>query len=493
MKSFRFAFVFALCIIAFVGKANAQGDIYINADSTYFAPTEAFMVSVDVDNVLGLFGTSFDLIYDQTEYIRVDSIFTTDFLGNDLLFYTSQDSGIVSVAVSRKNGVSGVDGSGSVLNVFLSAVEGTPLGTVINFSLMNVVSTDSVGLDIVLVNTLDLDIVIDGVIVWPGDTNNDEYVNQSDILPIGVYWHTSGVARDAASRLWAAQPAIAWTPVASTYADADGNGYVDQADVLPIGTNWHNSQTALLAGNVNQANARFDASMMNVSVVKTDELNNIYTISLELNDNAASIFRGISFAAGSVAGTQIVNVERGDFWSTNALYLGMDDNGSWGVGITEVPGSSFSSGGNLINFVVQAENDVTNPAALIFIEDIKISTVDGNVTDLGTLADILAASGASASLPKAFSLSQNSPNPFNPSTTINYSVPDGSSSRVKLNVYDIRGMLVRSLVDAYLDAGTYSVQWNGTTDSGAPVSSGIYFYRLQTDNNSQTRKMVLLK
>jgi len=99
----------------------------------------------------------------------------------------------------------------------------------------------------------------------------------------------------------------------------------------------------------------------------------------------------------------------------------------------------------------------------------------------------------SHALPKAFSLSQNTPNPFNPSTTINYSVPEGASVIVSLKVYDIRGRLVRTLADGSREPGTHTVLWDGTDESGQQASSGIYIYRLRAGDFVQTRKMVLLK
>jgi len=98
------------------------------------------------------------------------------------------------------------------------------------------------------------------------------------------------------------------------------------------------------------------------------------------------------------------------------------------------------------------------------------------------------------SLPKAFSLSQNSPNPFNPSTTISYTIPEGFAKLpVKLNVYNIRGQLVRTLVDQTQGAGAYSVNWDGSDSHGRRVSSGVYFYRLVAGDFVSTRKMVVLK
>ena len=92
---------------------------------------------------------------------------------------------------------------------------------------------------------------------------------------------------------------------------------------------------------------------------------------------------------------------------------------------------------------------------------------------------------------QAFSLSQNYPNPFNPNTSISYALPSGSN--VSLNVYDIRGRLVRALVDERKPAGSYDIMWNGTDELGRKVSSGVYFYRIQSNGFTQTRKMVIVK
>jgi len=88
-------------------------------------------------------------------------------------------------------------------------------------------------------------------------------------------------------------------------------------------------------------------------------------------------------------------------------------------------------------------------------------------------------------------LSQNVPNPFNPETTIRFSLP--SSDRVTLSVYSANGALVRTLVDGVQTGGTHDITWNGTDAHGNSVSSGVYFYRLTSGKFNQTRKMVLLK
>ncbi len=88
-------------------------------------------------------------------------------------------------------------------------------------------------------------------------------------------------------------------------------------------------------------------------------------------------------------------------------------------------------------------------------------------------------------------LRQNHPNPFNPSTTIEYILP--SECRVLLAVYDPAGRLVARLVDTEQQAGPHTVVWNGRGISGSDIPSGVYFYRLQAGKLNETRKMLLLR
>lgn len=94
-------------------------------------------------------------------------------------------------------------------------------------------------------------------------------------------------------------------------------------------------------------------------------------------------------------------------------------------------------------------------------------------------------------LPRAFSLAQNYPNPFNPATVIQYYLP--AESKVSLRVYNILGQVVRTLVNGPQPGGDHFEAWDGHSDGGAALASGVYLYRLQTDNGIYTRKMVLLK
>ena len=94
-------------------------------------------------------------------------------------------------------------------------------------------------------------------------------------------------------------------------------------------------------------------------------------------------------------------------------------------------------------------------------------------------------------VPVEFTLSQNSPNPFNPSTTISFSLPE--SHFTSLCIYNISGQKIRELVTGTMTEGTHTVQWDGKDDSGRTVSSGIYIARLTAGKLSTSKSMLLVK
>jgi len=94
-------------------------------------------------------------------------------------------------------------------------------------------------------------------------------------------------------------------------------------------------------------------------------------------------------------------------------------------------------------------------------------------------------------IPTRYSLSQNYPNPFNPLTRIEYGLPEQSHATIE--VFNVLGQRVRTLVSAIQPAGRHRVVWDGKDDQGRDVGSGIYFYRLQAGEFSESKKMVILK
>ena len=96
-----------------------------------------------------------------------------------------------------------------------------------------------------------------------------------------------------------------------------------------------------------------------------------------------------------------------------------------------------------------------------------------------------------AQLPLEFSLEQNYPNPFNPTTNITYSIP--SDNQVVVNIFNLMGEKVKTLVDGFQTSGYKTTKWDATNEQGQSVSAGLYVYSIQAGNFNQTKKMLLLK
>ncbi len=138
------------------------------------------------------------------------------------------------------------------------------------------------------------------------------------------------------------------------------------------------------------------------------------------------------------------------------------------------------------NVMAPGQHEVVTLAGIHEIHDLRIdaSSGEGNVMTLALTAGDM-------TLPTGYALYQNYPNPFNPETRIVFDLP--ASSMITLTVYDILGRQVRVLAERELPAGQHTMTWDGRTEDGSVAASGIYLYRLQASDWSQSRKMILLK
>ena len=144
-----------------------------------------------------------------------------------------------------------------------------------------------------------------------------------------------------------------------------------------------------------------------------------------------------------------------------------------------------------------ATNTVNDGSEIITLPSINNSTARVKVEAVGnfffdlsntnfTITNVVSVLNNGTGVPDAYSLSQNFPNPFNPSTKISFGIPE--SGNVNLKILDISGKEVASLVNGYFSAGNYSVNFRPEN-----IASGIYFYVIQAGNFVESRKMTLIK
>jgi hypothetical protein len=264
--------------------------------------------------------------------------------------------------------------------------------------------------------------------------------------------------------------------------DTNGDGSVDISDAVyfiawifsggpePVCSGYVPAMAAKIA----DQKAELDCRSMSTS--------GIATTSLSLSSDAATKALQLTFTVTSNA--QITSVQSNI--KGMDVFSGMVD-GEFRVGLIDMTGEAVIPAGQqeVVTISYRGEGPIELKNAIVVGED--ASKMNVTITSKG----VVEGAGVSSALPKAFSLSQNVPNPFNPTTAIAYAVPQ--PTHVKLEVMNVLGQTVRTLVDQYKAAGNYTVVWDSRDNNGQSVASGIYLYCLTAGEYAETRKMVLMK
>jgi hypothetical protein len=147
------------------------------------------------------------------------------------------------------------------------------------------------------------------------------------------------------------------------------------------------------------------------------------------------------------------------------------------------------------DYLSQSSDAIRSGGLMSFGSEVNILTIAAATVDGRAVTEVMDALSDNDinpdGLPTEFSVSQNYPNPFNPETVIGYSLP--TASEVEITVYNITGQRVTTLLSGHKSAGNHEVRWNGRDESGSPVASGVYLYRISAGDFVETRKMLLMK
>lgn len=296
----------------------------------------------------------------------------------------------------------------------------------------------------------------------PGDCTGDDNVDISDAVCVISYIFSGG------------------TPSCLVASDCNGDGSVDISDavylIAYIFSGGSLPGSSLLCGYI----APFGkAGIESANLVASASSNEVAVTSSNVESLA-----GLQLSFSVPDNIQITSVQ------TNIegmdVFSGMVD-GKFRVGLIDMTGKTTIPAGthDVVSIVYQGNGIIELKEGIVVGEDAsKMNVIISN-------KGVTEQNGGSSALPKAYSLSQNVPNPFNPTTEIAYSIP--IAVQVKIEVLNILGQSVRTLVDEFKVAGNYSVVWDGRDNSQQSVASGIYLYRLTAGEYGETRKMVLMK
>ena len=264
--------------------------------------------------------------------------------------------------------------------------------------------------------------------------------------------------------------------------DLDQSGDFDYPDITAELAIWRGEEETLLASAAGELAT--DAKVA-LSYEAIDKANANLMVSLENNGVLnMGVFRIKYDTEQYVLGDAVPDARLKDL---TVVSHNNEAEGEYSVVVVNVNGRAIVSGsGTILTIPVSAVGEKFDGMGEVSL--LNAGFEEGVQVELSQEALAL-----KVQLPKAFALSQNFPNPFNPSTTIAFDIPEGKEANVRLNVYNMRGQLIRTLVDEVKGEGSYQIQWDGSDNYGRRVSSGVYFYRITTGEFSQTRKMVILK
>jgi len=464
--------------------------------------SHVFNANVTVRGLKTISELRFDLFYSNPEYVfmkpeaglKPGPLFDSSTI---LDFRQDKANGKIHFAIKTSIPVHIKDDAAALLTIPFSTSDDAPFDGRSDFAIDNISALDSVGKPLFLLTQPD-DIFFYGIPIWPGDTNNDGEVNAVDIIPIGQFFHVQGVARRDRNLQWSKQITIPWYNVKSTYADANGDGIVDQRDIQPIGINWGNRRdnaNSYLSVFSPAETAGQDSALIFLKAAETQ--NDSFWVDVAVDSVTDLYYVSFELVYPEHAGLEIVSVESGAFLGSPLLINRLvPEEQKIAVGLTRIQEISGVDGkGTIVRFKLVAPG--LKAAALLqnlhiknlSSSDSRSSTIpfkilSGNLTTGINMPQISA-------LPSKNALLQNSPNPFNPATRIQFYLT--KPENVKLIIYDYLGKSVRSLLNSSLPKGSHTVQWDSRNEDGKAVAGGIYFYQLIAGDYSESKKMLLLR
>jgi hypothetical protein len=220
--------------------------------------------------------------------------------------------------------------------------------------------------------------------------------------------------------------------------------------------------------------------------VNVSDASNIGNVAFDLDYNGAALALMAEPALGSLATNALFATNPEIFPDTSGV-----------LRLNMIKSTGITGDGEILRLTFIAIDTVSDTVVCSLImnnlsvadlnsSDVAATKIDGTLTIVGVEEEIVV-----SLIPTVFALLRNLPNPFTFVTSIKYQLP--VESHVSLNIYSYTGALVRTLLNTTKEAGYYTIHWDGKDNSEKKVASGIYFYKLETSDYTETRKMILVR
>ena len=423
--------------------------ITVNTDQGGVPGATGRNVSIDMFNSHPVFGLQFEYFFDEDQ-IQVIDVLTTDRCLGLGFWYSIPEPGRIVILIFSPGLDPILAGSGTIVQ-FITDVDSTAIFGRTPITLDSAIEViDSIGTSRSLI-TENGYFSVDRF----GDANLDEFINVGDCITIVAY---------IIERL---DPSIRQFDAADINRDGRVN-VVDLQNIIDLIL-----EIPVVPGPPHYPRVLAELSQNPIFV--GDEIT--VPLLVDIGTEAAAVQYKLNFNPDHL---QLLGIEPGGMVSELQFDSNINDNKINGV-FYHLGGSTFGPAqGEMVNFRFRLMSDQFSPRDLTLEEFVIVDLAAGEIP-----SEIV------GQLPANYVLNQNYPNPFNSSTTISFDLPYDSD--VVLSIYDVLGRKVVTLVNSFFTAGTHAVTWNGRSDSGDDVATGVLFYRLQTSEYDETRKMLLIK
>ena len=437
-------------------------------------------------SVTDLFGASFEVGYDGLQTLFVEFVPDPDFGScdadpntEDLVTSVTPQAASVAIAVSRRadrcpTGASGEVRLGHLVFEVPLAVPGGPAA----FPLDDLEAIDAKGARVPLTAAGTRVQVVDGVVVWPGDTDANGTVAAADLLSIGSRFGVSGPARQDEGYPWAPVVAPFWDDPVATHADANGDGEVDEADVLAVGVNY---------GRMTEDGVALRTSSAPLATVTVQPQPVGTEVPLDVvvaTDGALGVAATLSLPPGLDAIDVVTGgwLDDGDVLTYTSAEAGVVD-----AAATRKRGAALATGeGAALTVRLRVAAPMAGPVT-VAVEALTLGTPDGTApAEPGTvrLGDVQATDAddwaAETTLGRAF------PNPA--ATTASVRLALAQAGPVRATLYDALGRRVATLTEGPLAAGDHTL--------AVPVGSlpaGAYVVRVEADGAVHAARLTVAR
>ena len=324
--------------------------------------------------------------------------------------------------------------------------------------------------------------------VWPGDTDGNETVDENDVMLLGAYWLSEGPPAIYPSIQFEAREVEEWIPAFVTDVDANGDGRVDQNDLQPIGLHFDESVPDPEVSGAPES----PVAQLKINPLEAGETADIFLTTREPIDVTGVSFRidvvGAENQAWSV--TAIEPTTWGETWmdEKRLLQFTRQQQGVFAAALVHKGWADPKSTSSLMKITIRANSSWGSEQVIRLLQGAV--TANGQTSEL-THVELSVSTAVSIDpvgdeRPLRTELLPNYPNPFNPLTTIPYTLSQQGGATIE--IFDAIGRKVAGIEYANQPAGSYTYQFDASA-----LSSGLYLYRLTANNVVQTRKMMLLK